>query len=128
MTDTEKVIEELQSASKWFAEHGRNTNTAIVGICDRAVDEINRQRAAIESLQRQLHNAKLHEAESVKVLKAERRYKDHDEHTIKIETFKKFAERLKENFETYSDDEETNALYMTNKINDLLKEMVGEYK
>ncbi len=43
-----KVIEELQAASEWFAEHGRNTNTAIVGICDRAIGLINRQKAEID--------------------------------------------------------------------------------
>ena len=39
-----EMIKELQSASEWFKEHGRNTNTAIVWICDRALDLINRQR------------------------------------------------------------------------------------
>ena len=49
MTD-EQIISDLQSASEWFTEHGRNTNTAIIGICDRAVDLINRQKAEIERL------------------------------------------------------------------------------
>lgn len=49
MTDNE-IIKELQAASEWFTEHGRNTNTAIVGICDRAIDLINRQKAEIEML------------------------------------------------------------------------------
>ena len=49
MTDNE-IIKELQSASEWFSEHGRNTNTAIIGICDRAVALINRQKAEIERL------------------------------------------------------------------------------
>lgn len=50
MTDTEIIIKELQCASHWFANHGRNTNTAIIGICERAVDLINRQKAEIERL------------------------------------------------------------------------------
>lgn len=45
-----KIIEELQAASMWFEEHGKNTNTAIVGICARAIDHINRQEAEIEKL------------------------------------------------------------------------------
>lgn len=39
MTETE-IMKELQSAAEWFTEHGRNTNTAIIGICERAVDLI----------------------------------------------------------------------------------------
>lgn len=45
-----KIVEELQAASVWFEEHGKNTNTAIVGICARAIDHINRQEAEIEKL------------------------------------------------------------------------------
>jgi hypothetical protein len=45
-----KIVEELQAASMWFEEHGKNTNTAIVGICARAIDHINRQEAEIEKL------------------------------------------------------------------------------
>ena len=45
-----KIIEELQAASAWFEEHGKNTNTAIVGICARAIDHINRQEAEIDKL------------------------------------------------------------------------------
>lgn len=58
----EKIIEELQAASMWFEEHGKNTNTAIVGICARAIDHINRQEAEIERLKeradRHLYNLK----------------------------------------------------------------------
>ena len=50
----EEVISELQSASEWFAEHGRNTNTAIIGICNRAVDLINRKNAEIEELEAEI--------------------------------------------------------------------------
>ena len=49
MTDNE-IIKELQCASEWFTQHGSNTNTAIIGICGRAVDLINRQKAEIERL------------------------------------------------------------------------------
>ena len=57
MTDNE-IIKDLQSASEWFIEHGRNTNTAIIGICDRAVDLINRQRAEIERLDELVYKLK----------------------------------------------------------------------
>lgn len=42
---------------------------------------------------------------------------------IKDEAYKEFAERLNKNFETYTDDEEKNALYMRNLINNLVKEL-----
>lgn len=44
------VISELQAVSEWFAEHGRNTNTAVVGICERAIDFIKCQSAEYEQL------------------------------------------------------------------------------
>ena len=51
MTDhkytTEEIIKELQSAALWFREHGKNTNTAIIGICERAAKLIDRQKAEI---------------------------------------------------------------------------------
>lgn len=53
MTDNE-IIKELRSAAEWFTEHGRNTNTAIVGICERAIDHINRQQAEIEKQNEEL--------------------------------------------------------------------------
>lgn len=52
MIDNEKTIEELQAAAQWFTEHGRNTNTAVIGICERAVDLINSQKERIAELQK----------------------------------------------------------------------------
>lgn len=77
MTDNE-IIKELQAASEWFTEHGRNTNTAIVGICDRAIDLINRQKAEIEEKAERLRNILPVVAE------------------LKTEAVEEFAERLKE--------------------------------
>lgn len=57
MTDNE-IIKELQGASKWFNKHGRNTNTAIIGICNRAVDLINRQQSEIERLEELVYKLK----------------------------------------------------------------------
>lgn len=50
----EEIIMDLQNASEWFKEHGKNTNTAIIGICERAVDLINRQKAEIEEKSKRL--------------------------------------------------------------------------
>ena len=49
MTEAE-IVKELKSAVIWFSEHGRNTNTAIVGICERAIDIINGKNAEIDRL------------------------------------------------------------------------------
>lgn len=49
---TNAVIAELKSAAEWFAQHGKNTNTAIIGICNRAVEVICGQKAEIERLQK----------------------------------------------------------------------------
>ena len=104
MTDNE-VIKELQSASEWFTEHGRNTNTAIIGICDRAIELINRQKAEIERLEREIENL-----ESVQEISPEAKHfvdtkadkvislmneliKSQEQ--IKAEAVKEFAERLK---------------------------------
>lgn len=79
MTDNE-IIKELQSASEWFKIHGSNTNTAIIGICDRAVDLINRQKAEIERL-----------------TKANERFaEEFDAYyaSVKCKAYKEFAERL----------------------------------
>ena len=45
---------------------------------------------------------------------------------IKSEARKEFAERLKEDFDTYPDEEESMALYMINLIDNLLAEMEKE--
>ena len=47
MTDKE-IVKDLISAAAWFKAHGKNTNKAIIGICERAVDLIERQQAEIE--------------------------------------------------------------------------------
>jgi hypothetical protein len=47
---------------------------------------------------------------------------------IKSEARKEFAERLKEDFDTYPDEEELMALYMINLIDNLLAEMNGKEK
>ena len=55
MTDNE-IKKDLQAAMEWFAEHGRNTNTAIIGICERALDLINRLQAENERLKKSNRN------------------------------------------------------------------------
>jgi chromosome segregation ATPase len=49
-----EIVLELKSAAEWFAQHGRTEYSAIIGICNRAVEEINRQKAEIERLTTQL--------------------------------------------------------------------------
>ncbi|MBE6582058.1 MAG: hypothetical protein E7648_02185 [Ruminococcaceae bacterium] len=71
------VISELQAASKWYKEHGRNTNTAIVGICDRAIDHINRQKAEIERLNHIVDANKMVGAEAVKEFAEKLKKKSH---------------------------------------------------
>lgn len=49
LTDNE-IIKALENVAEWFTEHGKNTNTAVIGISKQAIDLINRQRAEIERL------------------------------------------------------------------------------
>ena len=136
---TDKVIEELQSASKWFAEHGKNTNTAVIGICDRAVDEINRQRAEIERLEIELkvmretaNSLKMHY--DLAVAEREANVKGFTESiaTVKAEAVKEFADALVQELlpsgmvliERYS----INAKAVRLAIYNIEKEMVGEQK
>ena len=84
MTDNE-IIKELRASSEWFTEHGRNTNTAIVGICDRAIELINRQKAEIERLTINMNAFGLG-------MKREKERADN----ARAEAVKEFAERLKE--------------------------------
>lgn len=49
MTSNE-IIKELQNAAEWFKGHGRNTNTAIMEICERAGKFIDEQNNIIECL------------------------------------------------------------------------------
>lgn len=44
---------------------------------------------------------------------------------IKAEAIKEFDDRLKKLYETYPEDEEASALYLINKINEIVKEMKG---
>ncbi len=80
MPDNE-IKKDLQAAMEWFAEHGRNTNTAIIGICERALDLINRQQAENEQLKKSNRNWRR---------KVQRLRK------IKAEAYKEFAERCRE--------------------------------
>ena len=51
IANTKRVLLELKSAAEWFTKHGRNTNSAIIGICKRAYEEINRQQEEIKKLE-----------------------------------------------------------------------------
>ena len=80
---------------------------------------INRQKAEIERLKEELFDAN----EGVEFYKANFMSKCEESGKIKSEAIKEFAERLKKHFETYADDEESNAIYMRNLIDDLVEEM-----
>ena len=65
MATTAELIEMLHKCAEWFEHHGRNTNTAVIGICKQAAerletlynermaaaDEIDRVEAEVERLQ-----------------------------------------------------------------------------
>lgn len=101
MTDNE-ITKELQSASEWFNRHGRNTNTAIIGICDRAVDLINRKNAEIERLKAE--NDKLAEDWSNLTIEKDQLFEEAKAliEKAKAEAIKEFAERLED--EAYGND------------------------
>lgn len=117
MSDHYSVVAELKSAAKWFSQHGRNTNTAIIGICERAVYLIRRQQVEIDVLKTNC----LSMAQSMpNIAKAER-----------AEAIKEFAERLKENKIDidvsfgYGREVYTEAVAVI-EIDNLVKEMVGD--
>ena len=37
-SEAQNIINDLRSVAEWFKEHGRNTNTAVISICERAAD------------------------------------------------------------------------------------------
>lgn len=115
LTD-EEVVAELKSASEWFTEHGRNTNTAIIGICDRAVDLINRKNAEIERLEKgELSKAMTFNSETIK------RCVD--------EAISEFVERLKERAVPVVIGEKYHFIVVTTgDIDNLVKEMTEEKK
>lgn len=80
LTDNE-IIKALENVAEWFTEHGKNTNTAVIGISKQAIDLINHQRAEIERLNKEVETF----ADIGKM------YSE-----IKAEAVKEFAERLKE--------------------------------
>ena len=81
----------------------------------KALDLINRQKAEIGRL--------LHENHTLGLV--QNGYNDMLE-ICKAEAIKEFAERVKEHFYHYPDDEEASCLYVINTINDLVRDMVGD--
>ena len=62
MTDNE-IIKALENVAEWFTEHGRNTNTAVIGISRQALDLIKRQQAEIEDLKATIHSITTEQAD-----------------------------------------------------------------
>ena len=132
MNDNEKVISELKSASEWFTEHGRNTNTAIIGICERAIGLINRLQADKEALINGQETLQKYIAEQK--AENERLNKECDNlfelmRISKSEARKEFAERLKKESVFLEDDERyVGYAVKIGIIDNLLKELDGKEK
>lgn len=107
LTDAE-IKNELQSAIEWFTKHGRNTNTAIIGICERTLDLINRLQAENE----RLLDTRWNVTQVEKLQKATR-----------LEAYKEFAQKL-ESIIMWSP---KNHISLTAKdVKNILKGLVGE--
>lgn len=132
MTDNEKVIEELQSAAQWFELHGKNTNTAIIGICKRAVAEINHQKAEIDEKNEIIN------AQADTIFLYERALKDKTAEienlqfsvqqlsgfltSAKAETIKEYNEKVKQNLIKRG----FYPVIVKNALKEVEKEMVGD--
>jgi hypothetical protein len=82
MMNDKDIIKDLKCAAEWFTKHGRNTNTAIIDVCKRAVDIIKRHRADRERLIR-LNNFQKDEIYNLKL----------DNKKARAEAIKEFEER-----------------------------------
>lgn len=89
MTDNE-IIKNLENAAEWFSEHGRNTNTAIIGICKESVALINRQKAEIERLKKRNSISQRLLSEGWRSIEE----KDKLCKTVKTEVIREFAVKL----------------------------------
>ena len=84
---------------------------------------IGKQSAEIESLTRQLHNAKLHQKDTYKSLQDEKALRLNEDF-IKAEAYKEFADKFKKKLSR----KYTTSLWKVycEEIDNLLKELVGE--
>ena len=115
------VISELQAASEWYKEHGRNTNTAIVGICDRAIGLINRQKAEINKQDAEIERLKgILEAYALQYGTVVN--KEFFLRKARTEAVKEFAEWLKKNSYPFPCAIGVEHAVTLRAINDLLKE------
>lgn len=114
MTDNE-IIKNLENAAEWFSEHGRNTNTAIIGICKESVALINRQRAEIKNLNSELDKISIEYSELITqkdyLYDEAKSLIERDKHS-KSEAIREFADQLKREidqifYETATEYEET---------------------
>lgn len=128
MTDNE-IIKNLENAAEWFSEHGRNTNTAIIGICKESVGLINRQKAEIEKLKTQLgkrenfFTIKLEKEQLNDIVKSQFEKFGVDAVTVKNETIREFADQLKRFICLEEDEGSDFREEMYFKIESLAKEM-----
>ena len=54
LTDKE-IVNALENVAEWFTEHGKNTNTAVIGISKQAIDLINRLQAKNKRLGKEVN-------------------------------------------------------------------------
>lgn len=105
-------------------------------LIENLLQEINRQKAEIESLERRLHNAQLHQEETYKALQKEQQLRRlaFSEDFIKAEAIKEFAERLNNELHEYRKqykevenfDGAAAMLIAKRGVEIILKEMVGD--
>ena len=60
MNKDNSIIHELKACSLWFKEHGRNTNTSIVEVCDRAAEYIKELESKINEGEINMHETTLY--------------------------------------------------------------------
>ena len=121
MTDNE-IVRALEDIAEKYGCFDKDQAPLVYMRSENAkaiLDLINRQKTEIDILIRKKdtlreENAEQHQA----IINALHRMGQ-----IRAEAIKEFAERLKENFEIYTDDEESNALYVRSLIDNLVKEM-----
>lgn len=89
-----------------------NDDLCLTTIRKESSSLIKRQQAEVERLDNNIHSMAITMSNSAKYERSE--------------AIKEFAERLKKNFETYTDEEETNAMYVTKLIDITVREMTEE--
>ena len=111
--EDKEIIKALECCKKDDCDNCPNDfGNCYANLAGDALDLINRQKAEIIETRRDLLN-------EIYTL-------EHQLEVVKAEAIKEVAERAKEHFGTYTDVEESNAVYVKNLINDIVKEMTEQ--